>query len=29
MKEVGEYIITDARIAKGAFAFIHKGKHKY
>ena len=29
MKQVGEYIITQSNIAHGAFASIHKGKHKY
>lgn len=29
MRQVGEYQITHTNIAKGAFAFIHKGKHIY
>jgi serine/threonine protein kinase len=29
MKRIGEYQITHANIAKGAFASIHKGKHIY
>ena len=29
MKQIGEYIITQPNIAKGAFASIHKGEHKY
>lgn len=29
MRQVGEYIITDLNISKGAFANIHKGYHKY
>jgi serine/threonine protein kinase len=29
MKHIGEYIITQSNIAKGAFAYIHKGEHKY
>jgi len=29
MKQIGEYIILQPNIAKGAFASIHKGEHKY
>jgi serine/threonine protein kinase len=29
MRQIGEYIITDLNISKGAFATIHKGYHKY
>lgn len=29
MKQIGEYIIIQPDIAKGAFASIHKGEHKY
>lgn len=29
MKNIGEYVIVDQNISKGAFATIHKGYHKY
>jgi serine/threonine protein kinase len=29
MKHIGEYVIVDQNISKGAFATIHKGYHKY
>jgi serine/threonine-protein kinase ULK/ATG1 len=29
MRQIGEYIISNQNISKGAFATIHKGYHQY